>query len=383
MSETDRPLAPTPLQISAAVSRALRRAELTIDLAALEHNAGRARSAAAGRKIFVAVKADGYGHGAVPVAQALRGQVDGWLVATLAEGEALRQAGLTERILVLQGVMEAQEARRAAQRFLEPVFHHASQIDALGNGIAGLRLTAWIKLDTGMHRVGFRPDEFAAAYQRLSELRGLRERPGILTHFARADEPDEAPTRQQKSCFDQVTQAIDAEKSLCNSAALLRFPDMGGDWVRPGIMIYGGNPTLNGTAADWDLRPVMTLRSRLLAVRQVAAGDEIGYGGRFVAPERMPVGVVAVGYGDGYPRHAPNGTPILVNGQRTAVLGRVSMDLVTVDLRGIHAKVGDEVVCWGDGLPIDEVAQASSTISYELMCQMSGRVFRQIVKHGG
>ena len=361
------------------VARSLRRAELSIQLDALRHNAERARTAAIGRKIFVAVKADGYGHGAVTVAQALRGQVDGWMVATLAEGEALRQAGMTERILVLQGVMDSREARRAAQRFLEPVFHHPSQIDALGRGLGGLQLTAWVKLDTGMHRIGFTPEEFPIHYERLATLRGVRESPGVLTHFARADEPNDAPTRQQIDCFQRVTHGLIAEKSLCNSAALLRYPDAGGDWVRPGIMIYGANPMTTGTAADWGLRPVMTLRSRLIAIRRVAAGEGVGYGARFVAPETMPVGVVAIGYGDGYPRHAPDGTPILVNEQPTAVIGRVSMDLITVDLRGIQARVGDEVVCWGEGLPIDEIARLSATISYELMCQMSGRVARQVV----
>ncbi len=368
-----------PVHIPFVAPRALRRAELSIDLDALRHNADRAKSAASGRKIFVAVKADGYGHGAATVAQALRGQVDGWMVATLAEGEALRQVGMTERILVLQGIMDASEARRAAQRFLEPVFHHASQLDALGRGLAGLPLTAWMKLDTGMHRVGFTPHEFPAAYARLSQLRGIRPSPGVLTHFARADESDPAPTQQQIACFEQVAGDLNTEKSLCNSAGLLRFPQAGGDWVRPGIMIYGGNPMTEGTAEAWGLKPVMTLRTRLIAIRQVAAGEGVGYGARFIAPEAMPVGVVAIGYGDGYPRHAPDGTPILIQGQRARVIGRVSMDLMTVDLRGIRASVGDEVVCWGEGLPVDEIAQQSASISYELMCQMSGRVARRIV----
>lgn len=379
MSDSEYQKVPRPVQISAQIPGALRRAELRVDLSALRHNAGIARVAAAGRKIFVAVKADGYGHGASMVAQALREQVDGWLVATLAEGEALRQAGLTERILVLQGIMHASEARRAAQRFLEPVFHHQSQIDALGRGLSGLTLTAWAKVDTGMHRVGFSPEEFPAAYAQLRALRGIRPMPGVITHFARADEPDEGPTLRQLACFQQVTKGLAVETSVCNSAGLLRFPQAAGDWVRPGIMIYGGNPFTTGSAADWGLRPVMTLRSRLIAIRRVAAGEGIGYGARYLAPETMLVGVVAVGYGDGYPRHAPDGTPILVNDQRTTVIGRVSMDLITVDLRGVHARVGDEVVCWGEGLPIDDIATASASISYELMCQMSGRVARRIV----
>lgn len=358
----------------------LRRPELTIDLAALRHNVAVAREAANGRKLLAAVKADAYGHGMATVARALRDRVDGFMVATLGEGEALRQAGITQRVLVLQGVMSQAEARRAARRFLEPVFHHASQIDAVGAVGFGLPLTAWIKLDTGMHRVGFTPKEFAQAYARLSALRGVRPNPNVLTHFACADEPDRGPTDDQITLFQETTADCPGETSLCNSAGLLAYPQAGGDWVRPGIMLYGGNPFITGNAADIGLKPVMTLTTQLIAIREVQAGERVGYGGKFTAPETMPVGVASIGYGDGYPRHAPNGTPIVVNGQRTQVIGRVSMDLITVDLRGIQATVGDTVQCWGDQLPIDEVAQAAGTISYELMCQMSGRVTRRVVE---
>lgn len=366
---------PSPLE-----SGSLRRATLTFDLSALRHNAMVAKRAAGERKILAAVKADGYGHGAATVAHALRGSVDGFMVASLGEGEALRQAGITQRIVVLQGVMNQAEARRAAMRFLEPVFHHISQIEAVGTVGFGLPLTVWLKVDTGMHRVGFTPQEFSAAYARLSALRGVRPNPGVLTHFARADEPDAAPTQAQIALFNQTTAGLQGERSLCNSAGLLAFPEAGGDWVRPGIMLYGGNPFTTGTAAAQDLRPVMRLTTPLIAVRTVFAGESVGYGGRFIAPETMPVGVAAMGYGDGYPRHAPDGTPIIVNGQRTQLIGRVSMDLITIDLRGITAAVGDTVECWGAQLPIDTVASAASTISYELMCQMSGRVARRVVE---
>ncbi len=358
----------------------LRRPQVTLDLSALRHNAMIAKRAAGGRKILAAVKADGYGHGAVTVAHALRDRVDGFMVATLGEGEALRQAGFTQRIVVLQGVMNQTEARRAAQRFLEPVFHHTSQIDTVGTVGFGLPLTVWLKVDTGMHRVGFTPNEFPDAYARLSALRGVRPNPGVLTHFARADEPDAAPTQAQIALFQQTTAHCAGELSLCNSAGLLAFPEAGGDWVRPGIMLYGGNPFISDTASKHDLRPVMTLTTSLIATRTVQAGESVGYGGRFTAPETMPVGVAAIGYGDGYPRHAPDGTPIVVNGQRARLIGRVSMDLITIDLRGIKAAVGDSVECWGAQLPIDEVASAAFTISYELMCQLSGRVARHIIE---
>ncbi len=370
-----------PLQeVARTESIELRRPELTIDLSALRHNVAVARQAAHGRKLLVAVKADAYGHGMATVARAVRGLVDGFMVATLGEGEALRQTGITQRVLVLQGVMNQAEARRAARRFLEPVFHHASQIEAVGKVGFGLPLTAWLKLDTGMHRVGFTPEAFPEAYARLSALRGIRPNPNVLTHFACADEPDRGPTHDQIALFKQTTVDCPGETSLCNSAGLLAYPEAAGDWVRPGIMLYGGNPFITGTAAELGLKPVMTLTTQLIAVREVQAGERVGYGGRFTAPETMPVGVVSIGYGDGYPRHAPNGTPIVVNGQRTQVIGRVSMDLVTVDLRGVQAQVGDTVQCWGDQLPIDEVAQVAGTISYELMCQMSGRVTRRVVE---
>jgi alanine racemase len=370
-----------PLQeVARTESIELRRPELTIDLSALRHNVAVARQAAHGRKLLAAVKADAYGHGMATVARAVRDLVDGFMVATLGEGEALRQTGITQRILVLQGVMNQAEARRAARRFLEPVFHHASQIEAVGKVGFGLLLTAWLKLDTGMHRVGFTPEAFPEAYARLSALRGIRPNPNVLTHFACADEPDRGPTHDQIALFKQTTVDCPGETSLCNSAGLLAYPEAAGDWVRPGIMLYGGNPFITGTAAELGLKPVMTLTTQLIAVREVQAGERVGYGGRFTAPETMPVGVVSIGYGDGYPRHAPNGTPIVVNGQRTQVIGRVSMDLVTVDLRGVQAQVGDTVQCWGDQLPIDEVAQVAGAISYELMCQMSGRVTRRVVE---
>lgn len=364
-----------------------RRARMRMDADALRHNVEVARRHAGARGVFVAVKADGYGHGMERVAQVLAPLVDGLFVATVGEGQRLRKSGVTKRIMVLQGVVSQSEARLCARMFLEPVFHHQSQIAAVGHHGFGLPLTAWVKLDTGMHRAGFNPEEFEAAYRRLAGLKGLRGRPGVLTHFARADEPGRLETAAQIDCFRTTIEPIridageEIETSLCNSAALLAFPDAGGSMVRPGIMIYGGNPFVAGTAADYDLRPVMTLTSRLIAIRTVPKGGAVGYGGRFVAPEAMPVGVVSIGYGDGYPRHAPDGTPVVVNGQRTQLIGRVSMDLITVDLRDVQATVGDLVELWGAQQPIDAVAAAAETIGYELMCQVSGRVTVDEAEH--
>lgn len=356
----------------------MRRARLTIDTAALRHNLGVARDAAGHRRIFAAVKADGYGHGLLTAARAFsRAGSDGLAVALPAEGLALREAGFAERILVLQGALTAEELEQAARHALELVFHDTSQLDLLErqkNDLPPGQLRAWIKLDTGMHRAGLFPEAVPAARDRLANCPAVGGRIGLMTHFARADEPDPSMTEHQIETFRSLGDGWAGETSLCNSAALLGSDTAGGDWVRPGIMLYGGNPFIFGEAAQYRLQPAMELKTKLVAVREIPRGEPIGYGGRFVAPETMPVGLASVGYGDGYPRHAPDGTPILVNGQRSRVIGRVSMDLVTVDLRGIRAQVGDEVECWGRALPIDEVARAAGTISYELMCKVSGQL---------
>ncbi|MFI9654823.1 alanine racemase [Guyparkeria sp. GHLCS8-2] len=353
----------------------MRRARLLIDTRAMRHNLGVAREAAGTRSIFAAVKADGYGHGLLTAARAFsKAQVDGLAVATPGEGIALREAGFSERILVLQGALTTEELEYAADRSLDLVFHELDQLDVLerhGASLPAGRIRAWIKVDTGMHREGLVPEQVQSARERLAACPAVAGSIGLMTHFARADEPDGTSTEQQIETFRAIARDWSGETSLCNSAALLGASEAGGDWVRPGIMLYGGNPFIFGDAAQLRLQAAMTLKTVLVAVRQVPRGEPVGYGGRFVAPETMPVGLASVGYGDGYPRHAPDGTPILVNGQRSQVIGRVSMDLVTVDLRGIKAQVGDEVECWGNGLPIDQVAQAAGTISYELMCQVS------------
>ena len=356
----------------------MRRARLTINTDALRHNLAVARTAANGRSVFAAVKADGYGHGLLTAARAFSAAgTDGFAVATPEEGIALRQAGLDERVLVLQGAMNAYELDAARDHALELVFHDRSQLDVLeawGAGLPDARLRVWLKVDTGMHRAGLPPEQIAEARARLADCAAVDAQVGLMTHFGRADEPDQSVTEAQIDVFRAVADNWRGETSLCNSAALLGCDAAGGDWVRPGIMLYGGNPFIFGAASRYELKPAMELKTVLIAVREVKRGEPIGYGGRFVAPETMPVGVAAVGYGDGYPRHAPDGTPILINGRRAQIVGRVSMDMVTVDLRGLKARVGDEVECWGSGLPIDEIARSSGTISYELMCQVSGQL---------
>ncbi|MEW5973682.1 MAG: alanine racemase [Pseudomonadota bacterium] len=358
------------------MSHALRAAQARIDLEALRHNFGVLRGAADGAKVFPALKADAYGHGMLACAQALRELADGFVVATLGEAEALRRAGITQRIMVLQGFASLAEARQAARLMLEPVVHQSWQVERLESGHTGLPLRVWLKIDTGMHRMGIEPEQAGELHARLMASGRLRGTPGLMTHFACADEADPAATRRQIEVFHQATEGLEGERSLSNSAGLLGGYGAGGDIVRPGIALYGGNPFVRGSAADHGLRPVMTLTTRLLAVKQQPAGAAIGYGATWTCPEGMPVGIAAIGYGDGYPRRTPAGTPVLVNGQRASLIGRVSMDLVTLDLRGIEARPGDEVELWGGGLPVDEVAKAIGTISYDLTCAAGAHVGR-------
>lgn len=359
------------------MSKVRRLACARIDLAALRHNASVLREAAQGAKLFAAIKADAYGHGMLACAKALGRLVDGFVVATLGEAEVLRKAGLTQRIMVLHGFTSLIEARLAARLMVEPVIHQPWQVAILEQGHTGLPLRVWLKLDTGMHRLGVAPELAASLHQRLLCSGRVRGAPGLMTHFARADEQDPTPTLRQIEIFQQATAGLEGERSLANSAALLGRFDALGDVVRPGIALYGGNPFIEGQAKSFGLRPVMHLSTRLLAVREHPAGAAIGYGGCFVCPEPMPVGIAAIGYGDGYPRRIPTGTPVWIRGQRASIIGRVSMDLITLDLRGIEASPGDEVELWGANLSMDEVAQRIGTISYELTCAVGGHVMRE------
>ena len=350
-----------------------RPARACIDLHALQHNFQRVRQAAAGSRIMAIIKANAYGHGLLRVAQSLPG-ADAFGVASPEEGIALREAGFDRRIVLLEGPFSSDDLVLVSGYRLDVVIHHASQLDMLEQ--AGLKrpLDVWLKLDTGMNRLGFEPAtvaELLARLQAIEQVASVR----FMTHFACADEPDNDTTRKQSDRFMEALAALSGEHSLANSAAILAWPDTHADWVRPGIMLYGASPLIEQSAAALDLRPVMTLASNLIAVKPCRAGDAVGYGGDWRCPEDMSVGVAAIGYGDGYPRHAPSGTPVLVNGQQASLIGRVSMDMICIDLRGHdNAAVGDEVQLWGKALPVEEIATAAGTISYELLCGISHRV---------
>jgi alanine racemase len=359
----------------------LRTAIADLDRDALRHNLERARAAAPHTSVFATIKSAGYGHGLTFAAEAFADRCEGFGVACTGEGIALREAGYRgHRICVFNGPAEADELAACAEHGLEPLIHQAWHLDAIGrlNADAGLRV--WLKIDSGMGRVGVPPDTATVWHDWLRRCPAVAEPVGFMTHMSCADDRGDDYTHTQWETFTDACGDRPGERSAANSACVLGWADTHADWIRPGIMLYGCSPFVEGAESALDLRPAMTLRTRLIAINRLRAGAPIGYGRSYHCPEDMPVGVAAIGYGDGYPRHAPNGTPVLVGGCRVPMVGRVSMDKITVDLRTApDAAVGDEVVLWGRGLPIEEIAEASGTIGYELMCGIHGRVETRLV----
>lgn len=350
-----------------------RPAQLTVNLDHLRHNFAQARRLANGACVMAMVKADAYGHGAIPVARALA-DADAFGVACLEEALALRGAGITRPILLVAGFFHPDELPEIAHRDLQIAVHDAQQVEALVAARLSRPLVVWLKIDTGMHRLGIAPADAAALHRRLLASANVAE-VRLMTHFACADVPTHELNRQQLAAFASATAGLPGARSLANSAALVALPETRADWVRPGILLYGVDPFVDPHAIAADLRPVQTLSSRVIAVRMLAAGEGIGYGHDWIAERPTRAGVVALGYGDGYPRHAPGGTPVRVAGQRTRLLGRVSMDLLAVDLTDLpDAEIGADVVLWGEGLPVWEVARSAGTIAYELTCGIAARV---------
>lgn len=355
-----------------------RPARALLDPQALRHNFARARSHAPRARVMAVVKANGYGHGLTWVASVLN-DADAFGVTSLEEGLALRAAGVTQPVCLLEGFFEAAELPQLAAHGFEPAVHHEAQLAALEAVVLPRPLSIWLKLDTGMHRIGFPPERFAEALARLRACRGVGQ-VRLMSHFANADDPADTTTQKQLDCFLPFVRDTRLPASLANSAGVLAWPASHLDWVRPGIMLYGASPLLGRSAAEIGLEPVMTLATALIAVNRRRKGERIGYGGDWVCPEDMPVGVAAIGYGDGYPRHARPGTPVLVNGRRVPLIGRVSMDMVTLDLRSVpDSKVGDPVVLWGEDLPVDEIAACAGTIAYELLCHVAERIPRLVL----
>jgi alanine racemase len=353
----------------------MRATRATIHLAALRGNLARVRALAPNSRVMAVVKADGYGHGLERVARALAA-ADAFGVASIADGERIRAAGLDNRVVVLGGIDEARDVAEMRRLGLDTVVHHASQLELLEHAAPGAALRTWLKMDTGMHRLGFSPEEFVAAHARLRACATVAPDIVLMTHFSNSDVLDDPVTPAQVQRFVRVARTVGGERSLANSAAVLGFPDAHADWVRVGGLLYGVSIVAGKTGAEHGFAPAMTLATKLVAINRIARGERIGYGHAWECPEDMDIGVAAIGYGDGYPRHAGSGTPVLlVNGRRAPIVGRVSMDLVSIDLRGHpSARVGDEVVLWGRGLPVEEVAAAAGTIGYELVCGMTRRV---------
>ncbi|WP_440060791.1 alanine racemase [Pseudomonas syringae] len=347
----------------------MRPARALIDLQALRHNYRLARDSSGGRALAV-IKADAYGHGAVHVAQALEAQADGFAVACIEEALELRAAGIRAPILLLEGFFEADELALIVEHDLWTVVHAIWQLEAVEQAQLGKPLTVWLKLDTGMHRVGLHPSEYRAAYQRLLAT-GKVARVVLMSHFSCADELNSACSDQQVAVFEAARQGLVAETSLKNSPAVMGWPKIPNDWSRTGIMLYGATPFDQTQPLAERLQPVMTLESKVISVRELPAGEAVGYGATFVSERPLRIGVVAMGYADGYPRHAPTGTPVLIDGQRSRLLGRVSMDMLCVDLTDVpQAGLGSRVELWGKAVLASEVATQAGTIPYQIFCNL-------------
>jgi len=345
-----------------------------IDTAALRHNLSRVREIAPASRVLAVLKANAYGHGMVAVAGALA-SADGFAVARLTEAITLRAAGHSHRIVLLEGVQGADQLNVAAHNGFELVVHQPEQIALLEAWRGRHLFRIWLKIDTGMGRLGFRPGELPPALKRLADCRTIVRPIALMTHLAEAEMPDNERTRAQLECFDRITAGLPGERSIANSAGLIGWPASRADWVRPGLMLYGISPFAGSTGADLGLRPAMTLESRVIAVRELAVGDRVGYGGAWTARRATRIAVVAAGYGDGYMRNTANGTPVLVNAMQAMLAGRVSMDMLTIDVTDLpQVAIGDPVVLWGSGVPVETVAAAAGTIPYELVCRVSERV---------
>ncbi|QCU90119.1 alanine racemase [Thiomicrorhabdus sediminis] len=352
-----------------------RPAKAYINLPALRHNLKVMQQAAAGSKILAVIKANGYGHGIIRVAHHLSG-ADAFGVASIDEAMLLRQKGFLHRILLLEGLFCKEEIALVTQNRFDLVIHADYQLDwLLDCHISGVT-NIWVKVDTGMHRLGFAPNQVESVIKRL-EASANEFNIHLMSHFASADEDNESGrkfSQQQLVEFDALANIDKYSKSFANSAGIINYPQSHFQWVRPGISLYGGVEFDN-----IDLRPVMQLESALIAIKQIAKGESVGYGNTWYAERESVIGVIAIGYGDGYPRHAKNGTPVLIKGHQVSLVGRVSMDMITVDLTdlindGISIQIGDQAVLWGQGLNVDIVAQHSDTIGYELLCGVTQRV---------
>lgn len=348
----------------------------TVDLAAIRYNYAFAQRCAPGRHAFAVVKANAYGHGMREVVAALGGQADGFAVACLEESLVVRELNASARVLLLEGCFEPSEYLIAAQLGLDVVVQSAEQAEALLACALAAPLRVWLKLDSGMHRLGFSSEQLRVWHTRLQGAPQVAEL-NLLSHFACADERGHPLTEQQVEVFLDVLDLDFAQRSLANSAAILTIPAAHMDWLRPGIMLYGATPFTDLNVQELGLQAAMRLTAQIIGLRDVPAGDTVGYGASWIAPRDSRIATVSCGYADGYPRNAPSGTPVIINGQRVPLVGRVSMDMLNVDVTDLpQVQLGDAVELWGAQLPVDEVAHACGTIGYELLSKVTARVPR-------
>jgi alanine racemase len=350
-----------------------------IDSAALRANLQAIRARAPGSRVMAVVKANAYGHGLVPTALALA-DADAFAVARLEEAVALRENGLQRRIVLLEGVLDAAQLAQAARLELDLVVHQPMQIALLESHRGAKPFPLWLKVDTGMNRLGFRPQEFRAAWERLRNLQPAPPQLRVLTHLACADEADGSYTAEQMARLRPLIAGLDVELSIANSAGILGQPSTHAAWVRPGLALYGVSPFAERRGAQLGLRPAMTLESTVIALREVAPGERVGYGGVWRAQRPTRLAIVAAGYGDGLPRSIPSGAPVWIAGQRAPLAGRVSMDMIAVDITDLPpVQPGDPVELWGTNLAVEELAATAGTIAYELLCGVSQRVPIELV----
>ncbi|MDN4503465.1 alanine racemase [Alteromonadaceae bacterium BrNp21-10] len=354
-----------------------RPAQAIIDLAALRHNYRLVNNIDPASQTMAVIKANGYAHGAVEVAQALEGLAPAFGVSSIEEGLALRKAGITTPILLLQGLYNRDELQIALIQHFWIVVQNQLQLQMLTEAVLDKPLNVWLKVDTGMHRLGFQLSEAEQAYTALTQSSNVADNLVLATHLACADELDNDFTHQQLVAFKQFCQGKPEQTSIANSAGLLGWPEAKSDWDRAGLILYGASPFLYEHEIASQLQPVMTLKSGIIALRKVEKGERVGYGGIWQAQRQSLIATVSIGYADGYPRVTANGTPVLVHGQKAPIAGRVSMDMIGVDVTDIHnVAIGDEVTLWGDSLNINEVAIGAQTLSYDLLAGMPARVPR-------
>ena len=358
-----------------------RPARVVIDLEALRSNLQTVKRYAPDQKIMAIIKADAYGHGLERIAKQLE-LADAFGVACIEEAIRLRDAGFIKPIILLEGFFSKDELIQLSDLDIQTVTHQMNQLEMIEELSSEKAVNVWLKIDTGMHRLGFDLDLVPSVYSRLQQSRGAKDDIRLMTHFASAQERDPSSVETQLKNFSDVVGGLEGEHCMANSSAIMEWPASHGDWIRPGLMLYGVSPFADRTAEDLGLKPVMSLQSELISVKQAKKGEKVGYGGTWECPEDMLIGVVAMGYGDGYPRHAQPGTPMLINSDVAHLIGRPSMDMLTVDLRKCPiAKIGDNVILWGKELPVEEIARCAETIPYELLCGM--RMRAQFVEING